>query len=79
MDRLQKFLRKVDGKQKSRVVQVLDSIHRNELQGLDIKPLKGHPKQYRCRVGDIRIIFIKNSLSQNIVIDMDFRGNIYKK
>jgi mRNA interferase RelE/StbE len=53
----------------------------NALPYGDVKRLKGNqvPPQYRLRVGSIRIIFIKDPIKQQLLIqDIDTRGDIYK-
>lgn len=78
MNRVDKFLRKIDTALRQRLKKVIADIITNRLEGLDIKPLKGFDNTYRCRVGNVRIIF-KKGLGINYPLDMDFRGNIYKK
>lgn len=79
MDHIEKFLRKLDPERFVKVRAARIAIERNHLQGLDIKPMKGRKGWYRCRIGDVRIIFIRTGAGENIVMDADFRGNIYKK
>lgn len=78
MDRLQKFLNKVDAVLRARVLAIIKRIEMNDLAGLDIKPLKGANGGFRCRVGDVRICFVRRG-GQSIVLDIDFRGNVYKR
>lgn len=78
VDRAAKFFHKLDAKQYERIYRVAENIRANKLTGLDVKPLKGHKGWYRCRVGKIRIIFIKTSTNHNIIHDIDFRGGVYK-
>lgn len=78
MDRITKFLRKLDLKRQAHVQSVADLIVRDELAGLDIKPIKGRKGWYRCRIGKIRLLFLHTDTGQNILMDVDFRGNIYK-
>jgi len=47
----------------------------------DVKRMQGQdsPPYFRLRVGDIRVLFIKDEMRMQIfVFDIDFRGNIYK-
>ena len=78
MDAILKFLSKLQPKVRERLESVISDIAQNRLKELDIKPLKGYKGWYRCRVGDIRIIFVKNS-GANILIEIGFRGDMYKK
>lgn len=79
MDEIAKFLRKLDKKMCERLIAVMTAIGDGKLTGLDIKPLQGRKGWYRCRLGDIRIIFVKNANGNHLIIDVDFRGSIYKK
>lgn len=79
MDRVQKFLTKLDKKQTERLKSAVRAIEQNQLRGLDIKPLSGQPGWYRCRVGKIRIIFIRTASGKAIIYDINFRGQAYKK
>lgn len=78
MDRIKKFLRTLQPKLKNRLISVIAAILSNHLEGLDIKPLRGKKNWFRCRIGNIRIIFVRLGSGLNEVIDIDFRGNIYK-
>jgi mRNA-degrading endonuclease RelE of RelBE toxin-antitoxin system len=79
MDRFQKFLRKLDAKRRAKVRPILPALVRGVWEGLDIKPMKGRKGWYRCRIGDIRIIFVRGAAGENILVDIDFRGNVYQK
>ncbi len=78
MHKVEKFLRTLDPKRRRRTVAVLRSIQANNLEYLDIRPLEGLKGHFRCRMGNIRFLFIRGD-NANIVYDADFRGNIYKK
>ena len=78
MDRMQKFLRRLGEKSAVRVIAIIWRIEQGDLSGLDIKALVGMKGVFRCRLGDIRIIFVKSSLGHNDVIDVDFRKNVYR-
>ena len=78
MDRVHKFLRSVDAKLRMHLYAVIANIIAGNLEGLDIKPLKGQKDCFRCRVGDVRILFLQQ-YGKNIVYDLGFRGQIYKK
>lgn len=78
MDRTQKFLRLLDRKTRARVLTCIYSISLDSLDVLDIHPLSGFPDTFRCRIGDIRIIFQKFPYG-NSVIDVGFRKDVYKR
>ena len=76
MDRLQKFLAKLDAKRRRKLEKVIEAVCEGRHRGLNIKPLTDIPDHYRCRVGDIRILFFKHD-SGFIAYDAGFRGGIY--
>jgi mRNA-degrading endonuclease RelE of RelBE toxin-antitoxin system len=78
VDRLKKFLAKLDRKRWERVVGTIESIEKGEIEHLDIKPLSGMSGHYRCRIGNIRILF-RGHAGNYTAYEADFRGNIYKK
>ena len=78
VDRIKKFLARLDAKRRKRIEAIIAAIVANQLHGLDITPLKGEGHGFRCRAGDIRILFYRHN-GQNSIYDIDFRGNIYKK
>ena len=78
MDKVQKFLRTLDPKRWHKAVAVLRAIQGNNLNSLDIRPLEGQKGHFRCRMGNIRFLFVRIN-GQNVVYDADFRGNMYKK
>lgn len=79
MNRMEKFLKKVDASLRVRIIHALEKLGRGEADRLDIKPLTGYKGWYRCRVGDVRIIFRKDISGDFIVENIDFRGRVYTK
>ena len=57
MDKIEKTLAKLTAKERERVKHVLEQLKRRNVQGLNIKKLKGSDDIYRVRKGDIRIIY----------------------
>jgi len=74
MDKILKFLRKVDKKTRERVLLVIFKIEVSDFTGLDLKKLKGESNVYRVRVGDFRIMFVRGR-EKNEVIKIDKRGD----
>ncbi len=56
-DKIKKFLAKLSNRELDNVQALLLDIVNNEIDHLDIKPLKGQKDIYRARKGRIRIIF----------------------
>ena len=77
MQRYKKMLSKLPLALRLRVIKALYKIGDDDLKGLDISQMSGSHQVYRCRVGKIRIVFQKTP-SGNIVMDLGFRGGIYK-
>ena len=77
MNKLDKFLSKLDKKLREIIKQIIILIISSDLSGLDVKKLKGPSSVYRVRVGRIRIIFEQTN-SGNKILEISFRSdNIY--
>ncbi|MCR4260838.1 MAG: type II toxin-antitoxin system RelE/ParE family toxin [Candidatus Colwellbacteria bacterium] len=59
MDALEKSLRKLTAKERKLVKDVLFKLSANNLQGLDLKKLRGAEDIFRARKGALRIIYRK--------------------
>ena len=71
-----KFIDKLPKNERIRIVRAIETLPNGE----DIKKLKGHNDLLRLRVGDYRIIYtIDNGELIIYVIDIDNRGDIYKR
>ncbi len=79
MDKFAKFLAKIDARLSASVRETAVKILSGEWEGLDIQPLKGRKNHFRCRIGSIRLIFIRVAQNQCVVLDAGFRGEIYKR
>lgn len=77
MDHLEKFLRHIDGKLRAKLLKAIYAIEAGQLAHLDIKRLKGANHLYRCRVGNVRIIFVKRPDGTYFPLDAHFRGSVY--
>lgn len=78
MDKIKKFLLKLTKNERALIKTILKDVLTLNLQNYDIKPLKGYKGIFRLRKGDIRIIFIKEGKT-GMIIDIDYRKDIYKK
>jgi mRNA-degrading endonuclease RelE of RelBE toxin-antitoxin system len=79
MEDIRKFLLKLPSKLRSKVIAAMRSIQSGQTDALDIKPLKGHQGWYRCRIGAVRIVFIRTSHGTHVVYDVQFRDKAYNK
>jgi mRNA-degrading endonuclease RelE of RelBE toxin-antitoxin system len=66
MNKLDKFLSKLDSKNRLILEKVISLIVINEFSTLDLKKLKGSSDKYRVRIGKIRIIFERTKTGNNI-------------
>lgn len=57
MDRVSKELKKLSGKERSWVKEILEKVKTGNTANLDIKKLKGRQDIFRVRKGIIRIIY----------------------
>lgn len=57
MDRIEKALKKLHSWERESIQEILNKIKRGDVQGLDIKKLKGRKDIFRARKGGIRIIY----------------------
>ena len=56
-DKIKKFLQKLSRRQLAYLLPYIEKIEANDLDGLDVKPIKGHKGVYRVRAGGYRIVF----------------------
>jgi hypothetical protein len=77
MDRLQKFLAKLNPARREKVISILERLGRGHTEGLDIMSLKGMPGHFRVRTGDIHILCFRQNQSF-VAYELGFRGGIYK-
>jgi mRNA-degrading endonuclease RelE of RelBE toxin-antitoxin system len=57
MDKIEKELRKLSPKERITIKHILDRLRAFNLQGLDIKKLRGREDIFRVRKGALRIIY----------------------
>ena len=74
MDKIEKFICKLSGRQRQQIVFIIERIWSGNISGLDIKKLQGRGQEFRIRKGDVRIIFKSNNNGFEI-IDIQWRGS----
>lgn len=67
-DKIAKLLAKLSPKQLQVLVEVLEKVEQGNLEGLDVKSLKGHPNTFRIRAGNYRIIFTADEQGNSTVL-----------
>jgi mRNA-degrading endonuclease RelE of RelBE toxin-antitoxin system len=78
MDKINKFLSKLTKSERLIIQNILRDLLVLKLENYDVKQLKGHKGVFRLRKGNIRIVFIKEN-ETGIILDIDYRKDIYKK
>ena len=73
MDRILKFILKLGKKDREWVLEAYYAILENRLDALDIKQMEGRKCWFRCRIGNIRIVFVRISAGANIIQEVNFR------
>jgi len=74
MDKIEKALKKLSERERKTVKELLLRIKENDVYGLDIKKLKGVPRIYRVRKGDIRIIYRMTTQNEIFVLAIERRS-----
>ena len=78
MDKINKFLSKLTKSERLIIQNILRDLLVLKLENYDVKQLKGDKGVFRLRKGNIRIVFIKEN-ETGIILDIDYRKDIYKK
>lgn len=79
MDRIEKFLEKLDGGTHRRVKAAIACILAGDTGKLDIQSLHGWDGCFRCRIGSVRIIYRKFGANQYGIVEVGFRKDVYKR
>lgn len=74
MDKILKFLRRRDNKERLLLITTITLIVNEKTKNLDVKKLKGLRGIFRVRIGDFRIIY-KKSKPKNLIIKIDKRDD----
>ena len=74
MDRVEKALKKLTAKERKFVKELVEKIESKKLDGLDIKKLKAREDVFRCRKGDIRIIYHKSETNEIYILTIERRA-----
>lgn len=78
MDKISKFIKRLTKKDAARVAELLLRISDQQTGAMDVKKLRGYEKLYRVRDGDIRVVY-KEGTGKNLIVDINFRKDIYRK
>lgn len=72
-DKIKKLLAKLSSKEREIVKLLILRVKLNDIEGLDIKQLKGHSDLFRVRKGRLRIVYRK-SVKKFIILRIDRRN-----
>jgi mRNA-degrading endonuclease RelE of RelBE toxin-antitoxin system len=75
VDKIEKALRKLSGKERRAVANLIKRIASGDVAGLDIKKLKGSKTIYRARKGDIRIMYNMKSKENINILAIERRSD----
>jgi len=78
MDDLEKSLRKLTAKERKLIKDVFSRLSINDLQGLDLRKLKGTEDIFRVRKGGLRVIYRKERNKIFILAIERRQENTYK-
>ncbi len=75
-----KNLKKIKAKTRFKIFDAIYDISQGDTQNKNIKKLKNEDNIYRLRMGQYRVLYTYMFLELVVlVIDVDVRGNIYKR
>lgn len=79
MDKISKFLNKLNQKEHGVIKDILEKIKKGEIEDLDMKKLKGLDNCFRIRKGEIRIIYRINETGDASLLSIERKNdNTYK-
>jgi len=67
MDKITKFLKRLNRDERETLERILQQVRKNSLSGLDVRKLKGDGGLFRVRSGSVRIIFQKKEGTTKII------------
>jgi|AntRauTorckE6833_2_1112554.scaffolds.fasta_scaffold04658_8 mRNA interferase RelE/StbE len=79
MEKIDKFIKKLNLKKAERIYLIIDKIINRDLKNIDIRKLKGYSDIYRARVGKYRIIYTDNQKEIRILEISKRNDQTYKK
>ena len=76
--RANKFILSLPEDERKAVKKAVERLINNDTEGLDIKRLLPYPKEFRLRVGKVRILF-RSTKEQLFIFRAGYRGDVYKR
>jgi len=72
-----KFILSLPDKERKAVKKAIQKLISNDTEGLNIKRLLPYPKEFRLKVGNVRILF-RSTKSELFIFKAGYRGDVYK-
>lgn len=72
-----KFIKSLPDVKRKKVKQAVQALINNETESLNIRRLLPHPKEFRLRVDDVRLLF-RSDKELLFIFKAGFRKNIYR-
>jgi len=72
-----KFISSLPEKERKKVKKAVSYLITGNTESLDIKKFVGYPKEFRLRVGKIRLLF-KSTPEMLFIFKADFRKDVYR-
>lgn len=73
MNKIKKFLQKLNKKLRVEVEEAISRVESDQLKGCDVIKLTNREREYRVKIGSIRIQFMKTEMG-NVVTKAGFRN-----
>lgn len=75
MDKIQKALGKLTGKEQKKVREILIQLKNQQIKNLNIKKLKGREDIFRVRKGEIRIIYRTDAKNDIFILSIERKSD----
>ncbi|MCR4334623.1 MAG: hypothetical protein NUV47_02765 [Patescibacteria group bacterium] len=75
MNDVSKFVKSLSAKEQIRIEEVISKMESGDINGLDIKKLKGYSDMFRVRIGNYRIICRHNEQYGFVVVKVTRRND----
>jgi len=72
-----KFILSLPDKERKAVKKAIQKLISNDTEGLNIRRLLPYPKEFRLKVGNVRILF-RSTKSELFIFKAGYRGDVYK-
>ena len=75
-----KYLKQLEKKQRDKIFSAIKKLQKLSSKTRNVKNLRGYKGGYRLRVGDYRVLFVRDEKKKSIkVYTIGHRKNVYRK